>query len=69
MTEYEELGVLPSCGEQHIVWVGVRFPQLTDDDWVCMRGGDPLFEDHPTNAYMLDRIWFDIEFGLVQNDP
>jgi predicted ribosomally synthesized peptide with SipW-like signal peptide len=64
--DWTALGHLPSCGEVHEVHVGIRFPQLYDDLWT-KRGGDVLFQDHPTNAYMLDRINFDIEFGLVDD--
>jgi predicted ribosomally synthesized peptide with SipW-like signal peptide len=70
--DWTALGHLPSCGEVHRVWVYIKFPQLYDDLWTKWANadgyyGDPLFQDHPTNAYMLDRIWFDIEFGLVDD--
>jgi predicted ribosomally synthesized peptide with SipW-like signal peptide len=70
--DWTALGHLPSCGEVHEVHVGIKFPQLYDPNWTKWENddgylGDVLFQDHPTNAFMLDKILFDIEFGLVDD--
>ena len=62
--EYFYLGELPSCGEQHIVWIGLRYHDIEDPNWTCP--GNPMFADWPTNRLMLDGLKFDFIFGLVQ---
>ena len=69
---YVMLGLLPYCGTEGDVYIGIKFPQLDDDTWGCggspSEGHDAMFAGHPTNAYMLDRIHFTINFALVENN-
>jgi len=64
--EYIYLGELESCGVQHYVDIGLRFPDIEDEAWEA-RGLNELFKDWPTNRYMLDGALFDILFGLVSD--
>jgi predicted ribosomally synthesized peptide with SipW-like signal peptide len=54
------IGELPQCGEDYLVSFEFHAFNIDDDDWP----GREQFSDWQTNAYMKDRIDFNIEFIL-----
>jgi len=61
-----ELGLLEECGVERTVRVDMMYDNIKDPNWT----GNKLFKYHPTNAYMADKITFDVNFGLVSvEDP
>jgi len=60
-----ELGELPLCGVVKTVRIDLMYDNIKDPTWA----GNKLFKYHPTNAYMADKITFDVNFGVVTEDP
>lgn len=60
-----ELGLLEECGVTRTVRIDVMYDNIKDPAWA----GNKLFKYHPTNAYMADKILFDINFGVITEDP
>jgi hypothetical protein len=59
------VGELPPCGEEHTITLVFHLPQQLDYDWEAS-GIDAKFKYWPTNAFMTDRLNFNILFELLQ---
>jgi len=64
-SNWYELGTLDECSVIKTVTIDLQFNDIPDPDWT----GNPLFVDHFTNGYQADKITFDVDFGLVSQDP
>lgn len=60
-SNWYELGTLDECGVTRTVQIDLMYDNIRDPNW----DGTPMFKYHFTNAYMADKITFDVNFGLV----
>lgn len=59
------LGECPPCGSQHSLLLKFRLPQVKDTAWIGQKGYD--FEYWPTNAFMVDKVSWDMMFILTED--